>query len=383
MSHPLVPAPGLYLHVPFCLAKCPYCAFRSQPYQAAAGRRYLAAVAAEIALWRRHPLVRDCRFASLFVGGGTPTVLGLALPELLAACRQSFRLESGAEVTVEANPNTVDPGLLAALRRAGANRLSLGAQSLDNGELTQLGRSHDRTQVLAATAMAREAGFANLNLDLMYGLPGQSERSWQDSLEAAIALAPAHLAVYELTAEPGTPFAARVAAGQLRLPAEDRRLAMDGLAQDLLAAAGFERYEIANYARPGYACRHNLGYWANGPYLGLGPGAVSCLAGVRFENEGDLDRYCRRALAGSAPVARGEALTRGARFRETVILGLRRLGGVDGRELARRFGLSLETVYGPTLAALVEQGLLIREGEGLRLSAAGLPVANQVLAELV
>ena len=283
--------PGLYLHIPFCKSRCAYCSFNSYACQSPPAA-YLAALSSQIRRWADQQWCRERSFATLFIGGGTPTIYdGSELAALVDLCRTSFNFTEDAEITVEANPNTVSEQALAELRRAGVNRLSLGVQAFSDRLLAGLGRSHTMAEADAAIKAARRAGFTNINLDLMYGLPGQSAANWQDSLVQALAHAPEHLACYELTIEEGTPFARLVDKGELILPDEEEALTMAECTHVLLAQAGLQRYEISNYAAPGRECRHNLNYWQNGAYLGLGAGAVSCLSGFRFSTVQEPEEF--------------------------------------------------------------------------------------------
>ncbi|OGQ86241.1 MAG: hypothetical protein A2512_07350 [Deltaproteobacteria bacterium RIFOXYD12_FULL_56_24] len=375
--------PSLYLHIPFCRSRCAYCSFNSYACQAPPAA-YLAALAGQISHWAGKKWCRERRFASLFIGGGTPTIYkGSELAGLVGLCLKSFNFREDAEITVEANPNTVTVEALLALRRAGVNRLSLGVQAFSDRLLAGLGRSHTVAEAHAAIDAARRAGFANINLDLMYGLPGQSAADWRDTLASALAHKPGHLACYELTIEDGTPFARLVERGELSLPGEGEALAMVELTHDLLARAGLGRYEISNYAAPGRECRHNLNYWRNGGYLGLGAGAVSCLSGFRFGTVAEPEEFAGLVQKGELPLAEGECLPLAARFRESVVMGLRLLEGVSFARLQRQFGLTPVGYYGKMLEDLCRQGLVEISHDRLRLTRAGLPVANQVLARLV
>lgn len=375
--------PGLYLHIPFCKSRCAYCSFNSYACQAPPAA-YLAALSRQIRHWAGQQWCRERSFASLFVGGGTPTIYGGSeLVGLVGQCLTSFNFTEDAEITVEANPNTVNEQALAELRRAGVNRLSLGVQAFSGRLLAGLGRSHTVAEADAAIEAARRAGFTNINLDLMYGLPGQSVADWQDSLVQALAHAPEHLACYELTIEEGTPFSRLLDKGGLALPDEDEALAMAELTHAFLAQAGLARYEISNYAAQGRECRHNLNYWRNGTYLGLGAGAVSCLSGFRFGMVREPGEFAGLVEAGKLPLAEGECLPLEARFRESVVMGLRMIQGVFFARLQRQFGLTPPGYYGKMLDELQEQGLVVVGKESLRLTKAGLPLANQILARLV
>ena len=374
---------GLYIHIPFCRSKCGYCAFNSKAWPGDDGPSwYLEAVRLE--LERLAGSWDGLTFATFFVGGGTPSIYsGEALAGLIAEAISRLRWCEGAEISVEANPNSVTLAGLAALRCAGVNRLSLGVQSLVDCELIAAGRQHSAAEAMSAVAMARQAGFDNLNLDLIYGLPGQSLASWRQGLAAAIELSPEHLSLYELSIEPGTPFAARAARGDLSLPDDDALAEMEAMAQEELARHGYQRYEVSNFARLGFACRHNLNYWHNGNYLGLGAGAVSCLDGLRLKNEADPERYRARITANLTACHDGEALGDAASFRESVIMGLRLVDGVDLALLRARYGLDPLSYYGDTLRRLIERGLVAMDQERMRLTAQAMPLAHQVLADLV
>jgi oxygen-independent coproporphyrinogen-3 oxidase len=376
-------APGLYLHIPFCRSKCAYCAFNSvacaEPPVA-----YPAALALQMDHWAAGDWCGQRTFATLFLGGGTPTVYdGATLAALVSRAFALFRFHEDPEVTAESNPNSADLAALTLLRRSGVNRLSIGVQSFSDRLLTVLGRSHTAAEAREAVRAAREAGFANINLDLIYGLPGQTLADWQQTLAAALELRPEHLAAYELSIEEGTPFACLAREGALSLPAEETVAAMAEETVCSLAAAGFARYEISNYARPGYECRHNINYWRNGSYLGLGAGAVSCLSGLRLRNVDDPAQYVGLVKKGEQPFSEAECLDRAARFRETVIMGLRLCEGVRISALQRRFALTPAEYYGRILAEHISRGLVETGPDSLRLSDRGMEVANQVLAQLV
>ncbi len=373
---------SLYIHIPFCLSKCPYCSFVSYPGLDGLHQRYAAALLREAAELARNTTTLP--LTTLFLGGGTPTLLaGPTLAAIVAGCIDLFGRAEQAEISIEANPQTVDPAKLNLLRQGGINRLSIGVQSFNDQELQVLGRPHSAADAAEAVRLGRAAGFANISLDLMYGLPGQDHQSWRRSLEQALALAPDHLSLYELTVEQGTPLHRHLTQGLLALPEEDELAAMDEITATLCQQAGLVRYEISNYARPGYECRHNINYWQNGPYLALGAGAVGCLNDRRQQKISDPQRYCELIEAGQSTVQDEECLEREASFRETVIMGLRLLCGVSRAQLQRRYGLALEDCYGITLTRLIDQGLLEMSPSHLRLTARGLVFANQVMAELV
>jgi putative oxygen-independent coproporphyrinogen III oxidase len=376
---------GIYVHIPFCRTKCPYCSFISYPGSDSAHQAsYLKALSKQVLEMAAHPWAGKRTFHSLFIGGGTPSSVDpVKLTNCIAFCLNNFNYsENGtrkAEVTVEVNPNTVTPDLLEKLRAAGVNRLSIGTQSFSETMLNNIGRTHTVKDNFRAFERARAAGFANINLDLMYGLPGQDETIWKDTLQQALALAPEHFSIYELTIEPGTPFAERPGNGKLELPSEKTGLAMFGQARELLSINGYRHYEISNYGRPGFACRHNVNYWENGNYIGLGAGAVSCFSGVRVRNEERTDRFIEQLNNKQPPYSEAEFLPLEARFRETVIMGLRLIEGVSVTRLQQRFGLTPQKYYGDLLDNLMNQGLIEEAGNRLRLTRRGLVLANRVM----
>ncbi len=368
---------SLYLHLPWCARKCPYCDFNSHVWpERLPEDAYLEALLRDLELdlgpVGGRPVV------SVFFGGGTPSLLGANFYQrLLAGLRQRLSFAPAAEITLEANPGTVDETRLTALRRAGVNRLSLGIQSFDDAALTRIGRIHDARQARAAVAAARSAGFDNLNLDLMFGLPGQDPAGARADVEEALRLEPEHVSYYELTVEPGTPFGQHPPP----LPDEDARWAMQEQGMAALQAAGLERYEISNYARRGRRCEHNLNYWTFGDYLGLGAGAHGKLSGSdgvrRSRKESDPARYL--ATAGSEE-ARSLSPVPPADLAEEFLLNTLRL--VDGfpRPLfEERTGLAWEAV-GAGLGRAAARGLVEETGRRVRATPLGLRFLDELLA---
>jgi oxygen-independent coproporphyrinogen-3 oxidase len=388
--HVPVPVPppseglGLYLHVPFCLKKCPYCSFYSISGRPDPHSRYTRAVTKQLLRFADLYEIRNQPLTRIFFGGGTPTLLPPAtLSRLLADCLERFRCADAPEISIEVNPATVDYAALRILREGGFNRLSIGAQSFNEQELRRLDRPHSVKDTVRTARLARRAGFANINLDLMYGLPGQDLQTWRDTLEQALALAPQHLSIYELTVEAGTPFADQQKQGNLPLPDEDSVLLMLDTTRHMVSGAGIDRYEISNYAKPGFQCRHNINYWRNGSYIGLGPGAVACLGGTRYTSVADVNQYCELMENRREVWLEKETLEPEAAFRETIIMGLRMIDGVSLKDARHRFGIDVAEYYGDTLERLIRQGLLETVLGHLRLTAQGLLLADTVMAELV
>ncbi len=376
-------AAGLYLHIPFCRSKCGYCAFNSIAASRSAADAYLDLLAQEIESYAKLPWSRMQTFATIFIGGGTPSLASPAkLAKILALCRSRFTLADQAEISMESNPDSIDQDSLTTLYQAGVNRLSIGVQSFNDAILKTLNRAHTGHQAMEAVETARKSGFSNINLDLIYGLPNQTLASWQEDLRRALSLAPKHLALYELTVEPGTPFAREQDKNNLPLPDEDLLADMEEAIATLLTPT-LQRYEISNYARPGYQCRHNINYWQNGSYLGLGAGAVSCLDGLRLTHEPNPSHFMELVKHNKTTISHAECLSTKGRFRESMIMGLRLMAGIDLPALESRFHLRAQEVYGHLLGDFAEQGMLIREGEMLRLSPDYIAVANQILAHLV
>jgi oxygen-independent coproporphyrinogen-3 oxidase len=366
---------GLYVHVPFCERKCAYCDFFSLPAVESSVRdRYVDALCTEIRGKATHEPA-----ATVFFGGGTPSVLTPAqIGRILDALRAGFALAPDAEVSMEANPETVTEATFRGYRDAGVNRVSLGVQTLDDAILRVLGRIHDAARARAAIREAASAGFTRLGADLMFGLPGQTPERWRADLREVLGWPIEHLSAYEFSVEPETPFAAQTHI----LPDEDAVLAMWDLLLEETTRAGFLQYEVSNYARPGAECRHNLGYWHDGEWLGFGAGAWSARAGVRTGNPRDLGRYFAGAASGFPP-AETDVLPPERQAAETMVLGLRLREGVDLAAFEARWGAAalarLESALAPHLAA----GRLERVAGRLRLTRKGLLVANDVWSDLV
>lgn len=367
----------LYLHIPFCIRKCAYCDFLSWATSSEKQREYVEALKREIRAWGG---TGEYRVTSVFFGGGTPSVLpGEWLWELMEEVREAFSLETAAEISLEANPGTLDMGKLRAYRQAGINRISLGCQSARDEELALLGRIHTYEEFLESYDLVRRAGFSNVNVDLMSGLPGQRVKDWEDSLEKIAVLGPEHISAYSLIVEEGTPFASM----ELELPSEEEERLMYQRTGEVLGAWGYDQYEISNYAKPGFACRHNVGYWKRSPYLGLGLGAASLLGECRWNNTSSLEAY----LAGSGQPEsireNWERLGRKEQMEEFCFLGLRMTEGIDREEFQRLFGRSFQEVYGPVVQRYKTMGLLQESQGRVSLTSSGISVSNRIMADFL
>lgn len=384
----------LYIHIPFCARKCAYCDFLSFAAPERAYREYVDKLIEEI--YGQSENFAGYRVTTIFVGGGTPSILPAQLiEELFAALCACFDIAEDAEITIEANPGTLTMEKLETYLQSGINRLSIGLQSADDQELRCLGRIHTYDDFLKSYQRARQAGFANINVDLMSALPGQDLHSWKTTLRKVMMLKPEHISAYSLIIEQGTPFFDRYGddgdvalsggLGQLPdLPDEDTDREIYHLTKEMMAAQGYERYEISNYAKPGYECRHNIGYWTGAEYLGLGLGASSYTFGYRYHNTADLKEYLSLDLREAGAAARDiEELSLEDKMEEFMFLGLRMMDGVSGSEFLGRFGHNMWNVYGDMLPKLREQGLIEVEAPMVRLTELGIDVSNGVLAEFL
>ncbi len=403
----------LYLHIPFCIRKCAYCDFLSFPAPERLYKQYVDKLIEEIyGQWKNF---QQYRVTTIFVGGGTPSILpGELMEELFAVLYECFDVAEDAEITVEANPGTLTMEKLEVYRQSGVNRLSIGLQSADDQELKYLGRIHSYDEFLKSYQRARQAGFTNINVDLMSALPGQDLHSWKTTLRKVMMLKPEHISAYSLMIEEGTPFYARFGEdgcagcssrdeGDQRiqtgrdikgtdmnldalpdLPDEETDRAMYHLTRELMAAHGYSRYEISNYARAGYECRHNKGYWTGVEYLGLGLGASSYTFNHRYHNTEDLAEYLSLDLSQAGAAAQDiQELTLEERMEEFMFLGLRLMDGVDGSLFLERFGQNMWNVYGDVIRRLESRGLLKVELPKVQLTELGIDVSNVVLSEFL
>lgn len=368
---------SLYVHLPFCAAKCAYCDFASYPNREDVWSVYVDAVLEELASWSG--LLKAREVQTVFLGGGTPSLLPDALLEkLLKGIAAHARVASDAECTMEANPGTLTLEKLRMCRDAGVNRLSIGAQSMNDALLRALGRIHCADDVREAMRMARRAGFENVSLDLMYALPGQTMDDWMRTIEEATELEPEHLSAYSLILEEGTPLATRAAQGQVEVPDDDACVEMQRAAVERLAAGGWQRYEISNFARAGYECRHNLVYWLRGEYLGVGCAAHSLVEGERFENPRSLEAY----LSGQRRLS-AVSLSREDAMEETLMLSTRTTRGLELAQWREAFGEDFEKTRVRALDRLEKWGLTERRDGFVRLTQKGMEVQNAVVLELL
>ena len=367
----------LYLHIPFCIKKCDYCDFLSGPSTRAGQEAYIYALLREM---KAVSLLEKRSVDTVFIGGGTPSVPECDVMEkLLQGIGESFCLEPDAEVTIEANPGTLTPEKLALYRKYGINRISLGLQSPNDEELTMLGRIHNYAQFLESYEMARNAGFSNINVDLMFAIPGQSYEGWIKNLRTVAEVGPEHISAYSLIIEEGTPFAKR----ELELPDEDTEYRMYEDVAEILGEYGYQQYEISNYAKNGRECRHNEGYWKRRDYLGLGLGAASLLGKERFTNTMDMQEYINNSNFPEKIRKNRELLTRKDEMAEFMFLGLRMTRGVSKKEFQEYFGTGIEKIYGEILEKYKKQGMLVELEDRIFLSRAGIHVSNAVMADFL
>lgn len=404
----------IYIHTPFCVKKCAYCDFLSFPADTNTQIQYVHALLNEIRFYGER--MGGYQVSTIYIGGGTPSWLE---PELLVAIMDqvynSFHVREDAEISIECNPGTVTTAKLEAYRRAGINRLSIGLQSANNEELKVLGRIHTYEQFLKTYELARNAGYTNINIDLMSGLPRQSAESFADTLQKIIRLKPEHISAYSLIIEKGTPFYEKYKFDMVRqeagmktelLPTEDDVYKMLKLTQLVLAKAGYDRYEISNFAKPGYACQHNIGYWTRENYLGLGLGAASLVDNVRYSNTRELYEYvelCReitilppeafapeegmaapeRNWIGSNLHTEASVVSRKSQMEEFMFLGLRMTDGISRDEFERNFGMPIEAAYVQVLPELQAQELIEKREGRIYLTDRGMDVANYVMAQFL
>lgn len=391
---------SLYVHIPFCAVKCKYCDFLSFDGESYGTMlRYVDCLCQEIKLYE--PVAGDCVVRSVFIGGGTPSLLDESLiTNIMAFIRRTFMLEKDAEVTIEANPGTLRHQKLNGYKAAGINRISIGLQSADNAMLKRLGRLHNYDQFVASYKAARRAGFKNINVDVMSGLPGQTIHSYVDTLSRVIDFQPEHISAYSLSIEEGTPFAQDESVLEA-LPTEIIDRKMYEITKKLLAANGYDRYEFSNYAKSGYECRHNMVYWTGGEYIGFGIGASSYFQGKRFSNIRDIFTYINMmeetaekfVTADSMEMLYNDTVRQlrenvttiyiDSRMEEFMFLGLRMTCGISRSDFEERFKKDIYEVYGPVLNKYIDQGFMATAGDRIYLTDAGIDVSNVILADFL
>lgn len=367
----------LYIHIPFCVKKCAYCDFLSGPADEETMEYYVRALIREIE--SIESMKEMYRVVTVFVGGGTPSVLGgEQIERIFAALREKFAMESVREVTIEANPGTVTREKLKAYRSAGINRISFGLQSANNGELKQLGRIHTYEEFLESYMLAREEGFDNINIDLISAIPNQTVESWKSTVDRILKLQPEHISAYSLIVEEGTPFEKMYGEDGNRkeeLPSEEEESLIYQKTKKWLQEAGYERYEISNYAKKGYACRHNLGYWERKEYLGLGLGASSLIGNVRFQNTEEMKTYLKYSDDVRKRKQNEEVLTKEEELEEIIFLGLRKKDGISKKEV--------DFFCGEQIEKMICQGFLEEKDGNIRLTERGIDISNYVFAEIL
>lgn len=385
---------GIYLHTPFCIKKCAYCDFVSYPGKEEKIGAYFVALRQEFDWYVQHRLFDKYRPITLYVGGGTPSLTTNELTGFLRDIEDILILKELRERAIEVNPGAITFAQFQQLHQTGCNRVSIGVQSLDDHELVILGRIHNREEAIACVCAARDAGFENISIDLIFGIPGSDLASWQNTVEQAIRLHPQHLALYNLTIEEKTPFWHLQQQGQLSLPDEETLLAMYEKGIDLLQTAGYEHYEISNFALPGYRSQHNQIYWRNEQYVGLGAGAASYIEGRRYTNTPKIEAYLTNAASiaagqyqADAPypptVLEAESLDLAGTIGETIMMNLRLLEGIDLKAFQERFGINLQDEYAETLDKLQALNVLKIEENHLRLTAKGVLLSNEVFQEFL
>ncbi len=373
----------LYLHIPFCVSKCRYCDFLSAPSGEEQRQIYVERLCRRIRYWSDVVHNYGYEIVSIFVGGGTPSILtGEQITQIFEAVRESFPIQEDAEITLEMNPGTDVKDKLPVYRKLGINRLSMGLQSADNEELKRLGRIHTYEDFRQVYQWAREAGFTNINVDLMSAIPGQTLESYEETLRKITCLEPEHISAYSLIIEEGTPFYERYGEGRHteELSDEDTERQMYVRTREILEDYGYHRYEISNYAKDGYECRHNLGYWDRKEYLGLGAGASSLMDHIRWKEPEHIGPSTGLVLEEREDFTR---LRRKDEMEEFMFLGLRKINGVSEQDFYKSFRVSMDEIYQDKIEELIKEGLLVREGEWIRLTDRGIDLSNYAMSQFL
>ena len=381
---------GIYIHIPFCLSKCGYCDFNSYSSMEGIINEYVEAIKKEFSLYS--PELKDYEVISIFFGGGTPTILESGqLIAIFESCKSLFNLTADAEITIEANPETLTIDKLRELRKGGFNRISIGVQSFNDRFLKKLGRIHDSKKAYQGILSARDAGFENISIDLMFGIPDETLKDWEDDIETAIKLNPEHISTYNLTIEEGIQFKRELSQGRLKLPDEDRQVEMYDRGIGLLTGAGYEHYEISNFAKNGKKCVHNQIYWQNEEYLGIGAVAYSYINGERRWNLKNPMEYIKRIqgvrdsrVQGVFNVIEGrERLEEKDIMGETIMMWLRMIEGINLQAFKRRFGVEIKSTFSDVISKHLSNNLIIFDNGNLKLTHKGLLFYNDVAAEFL
>lgn len=377
----------LYIHIPFCVKKCDYCDFLSFPAEEKMQEDYVEAMLKELFFYGTK--YKDRRITTIFIGGGTPSWLRAdRILKIMETVRQNFSVDRDAEITIECNPGTVTDHKFEVYKETGINRLSIGLQSAHNEELKRLGRIHTYEQFLKTYDMARKHGFSNVNIDLMSCLPGQTSLTFADTLKKVIQLKPEHISAYSLIIEEGTPFYQKYEEDAIRqekgeptqfLPSEEEEYQTTKMTQRILKEAGYHWYEISNFAKPGYECRHNIGYWKRADYLGVGIGAASLIDNVRYSNTRDIYQYLKE----SSRHETAEKLSKEEQMEEFMFLGLRMPEGISRTEFEQNFHTTIEAVYGDVLRTLQQEEMLIKKEGRILLTEKGMDLNNYVIGQFV
>jgi oxygen-independent coproporphyrinogen-3 oxidase len=373
---------GLYLHFPFCQRKCNYCDFPSYQGMESWMLPYIEALKAEIEEWGH--ILKGYRIKTIFMGGGTPTLFsGAQIAGILDICNKNFNIKSHAEITIEANPGTIDSEKLSILKQAGVNRLSLGFQAWQHKHLKLLGRIHGNTELFNDVKWAREEGFQNISVDVMFGLPGQTVDEWLETLERICTLGIQHISMYSLKVEEGTPLYQWYKEGKLQLPTQEEDRLMYHSGREYVLRFGLKQYEISNFAIPGRECAHNLIYWHNEEYIGCGSAAHSCFNKERFSNKKDIKAYIKAVMMSKERTDYRELIDNKDERFETIMLGLRLNEGINKRKYAQRFGKDINYYYEDVIKRFKEQKLLTENSESIRLTNKGIDLQNVVLLDFM
>jgi len=373
---------GLYIHIPFCKSKCLYCDFNSYAGREMLIEPYFNALMKEIEIYAGS--LEGCLIKTVFIGGGTPSFVDASyISDLLNACRRNFNLQKDAEISIEANPGTLSRKKLELYMKAGINRLSIGLQAWQNKILKSIGRIHTIEEFLTNFRQARDEGFKNINIDLIFGLPGQTMTDWKETVDGVAGLNPEHVSCYSLKIEEGTPFGEMLERGEISQAEDELDREMYYYVKEKLTNKGMKHYEISNFAYPGFECKHNLIYWKAEEYIGIGAGSHSYINGERYNNVYDICSYIKEVKNDRIPLENIERIDMQDRLSEFVILGLRLTEGISTLEFREKFGCDISDVYGRQLTELTERGLIEQSGSNIMLTSKGLDLANQVFVEFV